>query len=170
MTPDEQNTYLSAEYAEANRYMDNARETLKRAGKQDEGQYGDAKYVRTACGTAYLGVLIAIEAWLILKGVEIPGRKKRKSIEFYEYSVAKLDKKMLSYLKSAYDAFHLAGYYHGDKSVDIIEGGFKAACYIIDKIKPENPVDVSETKADRRKRKWDNLLVSLAVTFTGSKF
>jgi Holliday junction resolvase RusA-like endonuclease len=137
MTQDEQNTYLSAEYAEANRYMDNAKETLKKAGKQDEGQYGDAKYVRVACGTAYLAVLIAVEAWLILKGVEIPGKNKRKSIEFYEYSVAKLDKKIPAYLKSAYDALHLAGYYRGDKSIKIIEGGFDAAYYIIDKIKPE---------------------------------
>jgi hypothetical protein len=45
MTRDEQNTYQSVEYAEACRYMDNAKETLKKAGKQDEGQYGDAKYV-----------------------------------------------------------------------------------------------------------------------------
>jgi hypothetical protein len=170
MTRDEQNIYLSTEYAEANRYMDNAKETLKKAGKQDEGQYNDAKYVRTACGTAYLGVLIAIEAWLSLKGVEIPGRKKRKSIEFYEYSVAKLDKKMLAYLKSAYNALHLDGYYHGDTSVDIIGAGFKAAYYIIDKIKPENPVDVPETKADKRKRVWNTMLVSVAATFMGNRF
>jgi len=35
MTIDEQNLYLSKEYAEAIRYMDNAKEVLKRAEKQD---------------------------------------------------------------------------------------------------------------------------------------
>jgi exonuclease VII small subunit len=34
MTPEEQNTFLSKEYAEAIRYMDNAKETLKRAEKR----------------------------------------------------------------------------------------------------------------------------------------
>jgi uncharacterized protein (UPF0332 family) len=165
MTNEEQETYRAAEHTEANRYMNNAKETLKKAEKQDDGYYKNKKYVRTACGTAYLGVLIAVEAWLILKGVEIPGKKKRKSIEFYEYSVAKLDKKMLAYMKSAYDALHLVGYYRGDTSVDIIEAGFKAAYDIIDKIKPENPVDVPETKANRRKRAWGNLMVSLTTMF-----
>jgi len=72
MTNDEQNLYMSKEYAEAMRYMDNAEETLKRAGKQDNGRYKDEKYVRSACGIAYLGVLAALDAWLTLKGIEIP--------------------------------------------------------------------------------------------------
>jgi hypothetical protein len=73
-------------------------------------------------------------------------------------------------LKNAYDILHLEGYYRGNTKIKTIDSGFESAYDIIDKIKPENPVDVSETKADMRKRKWDNLLVSLAVTFTGSKF
>jgi hypothetical protein len=170
MTTEEQETYRAAEYAEANRYMDNAKDTLRKAGKQDDGYYKDDKYVRTACGTAYLGILRALEAWLALKGVELPVKKKQKSIEYYEYAVAKIDKKMLSHLKTAYDVLHLEGYYRGVTRVKIIEVGFDVAYEIIDKIKPENPVDVAETKADRRKRAWDNLLVSLAVTFIGKRF
>jgi hypothetical protein len=170
MTLDEQNSYLSAEYAEANRYMDNAKETLKKAGKHDDGYYEDEKYVRSACGIAYLGVLRALEAWLILKGIVLPVKKKQKSIEYYEYTVAKLDKKLLSMLKSAYDALHLAGYYRGDTSVDTIKSGFKSAYDIIDKIKPEHSVEIPETRGDKAKRAWSNLLISVAATFMGNRF
>ena len=47
-------------YSEAIRYMDNAREYLKSA--QKEGKiYTDTKYVKTACGTAYSGVLVSCQ-------------------------------------------------------------------------------------------------------------
>ena len=38
-------------YSEATRYIDNAKEYLKNAQKEDN-IYQDTKYVRTACGTA----------------------------------------------------------------------------------------------------------------------
>jgi hypothetical protein len=81
MTREEQNAFLSAEHAEAMRYMDNAKETLKKAGK-DGPRYTDKKYVRTACGTAYNGVLIALDAWFKLKEVPELSQKKRKPIEY----------------------------------------------------------------------------------------
>ena len=165
MTPEEQNVYLSEQYSEAIRYMDNAKDTLKRAGKQDDGYYRDAKYVQTACGTAYLGVLRAVDAWLFIKGAQLPGKKKQKSIALYEYTVAKIDKKMLSSLKSAYNALHLAGYYHEETKVGTIGNGFEAAYEIIDKIKPENPVDVPETRGGKVKRMWNTMMISLAVMF-----
>jgi len=165
MTINEQNLYMSKEYTESIRYMDNAKDTLKRAEKQDNGYYKDEKYVRTACGTAYLGVLRAIDAWLFIKGVQLPGKKKQKSFALYEYTIAKMDKKMLSSLKSAYGVLHIAGYYHGITSVDIIKNGFDIADEIIEKIKPENPVEVAETGGDKAKRIWNRLLISLAVIF-----
>jgi hypothetical protein len=170
MTREEQDAVLSVEYAESIRYMDNAKETLKKAEKQDEGYYMDEKYVRTACGTAYLGVLRALDAWLTLKGVQLPDKKKRKTIEFYEYTVAKIDKKMLSRLKSAYNVLHLEGYYRGETSIRVIGGGFDAACYIIDKIKPENPVEVPETRGGKAKRAWNTFLISAAAMFMRSRF
>jgi hypothetical protein len=165
MTHDEQNLYMSAEYAETVRYMDNAEETLKRAEKQDDGWYKDAKYVRTACGMAYLGVLRALDAWLTLKGIEIPKKKKHTTIDFYLSNVAKLDKRMLDYLNTVVNILHLDGYYRKEKSVKIIESGFKAAYIIIGKIKPENPVDVPETRGDKVKRAWNKMMISLAVMF-----
>jgi len=165
MTLEEQNAFLSKEYKEAVRYMDNAEETLKRAGKQDDGHYDDEKYVRSACGIAYLGVLRALDAWLAMKGIEFSSKKKQKSIEFYEYTIARIDKKMLSLLKSAYGALHLAGYYHGATGIGTIKDGFDNAHRIIDKIKPENPVEVPETRGDKIKRAWNKMMISLAVTF-----
>jgi len=168
MTPEEQNAYMSAEYAESIRYMDNAKETLQKAGKLDDRHYKDEKYVKSACGIAYLGVLRAVDAWLVLKGVELLSGKKQKSIDLYEYTIAKIDKKMLSSLKSAYGALHLAGYYHGATKVSTIKDGFDTAYEIIDKIKPEHPVDTPETSGDMAKRVWNRMLTSLAVS-SGSR-
>ena len=167
MTRKEQDAFLSKEHAEAMRYMENAKETLKKAEKQDDGYYVDAKYVRSACGIAYLGVLLAVDAWLALKGVSLSGKKK--SIDLYEQTVAQMDKKMLARLKAAYGALHLSGYYHGATSVDIIGGGFKVAYEIIDKIKPENPVEVAETRGDKTTRIWNRMMISLAVMFMGNR-
>jgi hypothetical protein len=169
MTREELNTFLSKEYAESNRYMDNAKETLLKAGR-DGLNYTDRKYVRTACGTAYNGLLLAIDAWLAAKGVPEPGKKHRKSIGYYTDILARLDNKMLSHLKNAYDILHLSGYYDGITSVKAVESGFDAAYWIIDKIKPENPVEVPETKADRRRRMWKGMLISAAVMFMGNRY
>jgi len=165
MTKEEQNAFLSKEYSEAVRYMDNAEEILKRAGKRDDGQHRDEKYVRMACGTAYLGVLIALDAWLTLKGVKIPVKRKHTNINFYLTNVGGLDMKMLSHLNSAYNILHLDGYYRKETSIKSIEAGFDEAYYIIGKIKPENPVDIPETRGDRAKRIWNRMLIALAVMF-----
>jgi hypothetical protein len=168
MTREEQNAFLSKEYAEAIRYMDNAKETLKKAGRNGLN-YADKKYVRTACGTAYNGLLVALDAWLAAKGMPVPRKKQRKSIEYYTFNIAKLDKKVLSNLDVAYDVLHLSGYYDGILSVKVIEGGFDAAYEIIDRIKPETPVETPETRGNKAKRAWSNLLVAVAVMFMRNK-
>jgi uncharacterized protein (UPF0332 family) len=123
-------------YNEAIRYMDNARESLKSA--QKEGNiYRDPKYVRSACGTAYSGLLIALDGYCILKGIHTSNNKKvRKSIEYYQKNLAKQDKKMLDNLNMAYQILHLSGYYDGIQNVIVIKEGFSLANTIIEKIKP----------------------------------
>jgi hypothetical protein len=165
MTNDEQNLYLSKQYAEAMRYMDNAEETLKRAGKQDNRFYMDEKYVKSACGIAHLGVLVALDAWLTLKEVPDPGKKKRKSIGYYTDNIAKIDNKILSTLKAEYDILHLNGYYDGVCLIKAIKNGFDLAYEIIEKIKPEHPIDVPESRGDKIKRALNKMMISLAVTF-----
>jgi uncharacterized protein (UPF0332 family) len=134
MCPKEQQLIKQQSYSEAIRYMENARETLKKAGKVDH-YYKDRKYVKTACGTAYSGVLIALDAYLLLKGIE--KKKGRKSIEYYCEQVANFDKKMLRQLNSAYEILHIFGYYDGTLNARVIKTGFDEAYGIINKIKPE---------------------------------
>jgi hypothetical protein len=134
MSNEEQQKIQAKYYAEAIRYMDNAKETLKKAGK-DGSFYQDEKYVRTACGTAYNAVLKALDGYFYSRGVE--KRKGRKSIEYYHDNASKLDKKVLNYLNSAYEVLHLSGYYDGLLSVKVIQSGFHVAYEMIERIKPE---------------------------------
>jgi hypothetical protein len=116
-------------YAEAVRYMENAKETLQKARKEDD-RYADKKYVRSACGIAYNGALVALDAFLELKGVEIPKREKRKSIKFYTLHLAKLDRKLLNEVNDVYEILHLSGYYDGLQDAVVIKRVFDLAARI----------------------------------------
>jgi hypothetical protein len=129
----DQENYRQEYYNEALRYMQNAEEELKSAKKEGK-YYQDDKYVKTACGTAYNGVLKALDGLFLLRGFKKP--KNRRSIEFYRDHLAKFDKKMLNELNTAYNVLHLDGYYDGITSVKIIQGGFDVAYDIIERIKP----------------------------------
>jgi len=122
-------------YNEALRYMDNAKETLKQAGKEDD-YYNDEKYVKTACGTAFVGVLKALDCYFILK--EVPPVKKgsRKDRQYYEKALTEIDKKLLKYYETMYRVLHLQGYYEGETNFTIIQDGLKVGYQIIEKIKP----------------------------------
>ncbi len=133
MSREEQQELKKKNYLEAIRYMDNAKETLKKAGKEGR-YYNDKKYVRTACGIAYNGVLIALDAYLQLKGIE--KNKGRESIEYYCQNIGKVDKKLLNHLSNAYEILHLSGYYDGGTNATVVQEGFKEAYEIIEKIKP----------------------------------
>ena len=120
-------------YKEAMRYIENAEKDLKLAGKDDKF-YTDEKYVKTACGTAYSGALVALDHLFIIKN--IPLRRRRKSIDYYQKSLAQIDKKLLKHLNSAYRLLHLDGYYDGETDIKAIEAGFDNAISIIEAIKP----------------------------------
>jgi hypothetical protein len=134
MSIEEQHELKQKSYAEAMRYMDNAKEALQKAKKEGK-HYKDAKYVRTACGVAYSGVLLALDTYLILKEVALP-KKKRRSIEFYTGNIGKIDKKLLQCLNDVYDILHLSGYYDGILNAPVINEGLVNAYEIVNKIKP----------------------------------
>jgi len=116
---------------EALRYIDNAKETLKKAQKEN-GIYKDKKYVRSASGTAYLGAIIAIDEYLRKKeGLKF---KKPNSIEEYQYRLSKHNKKLNAILSQVYGQLHILGYYHGTDSVKIILDGIQSAEKIVDYI------------------------------------
>ena len=135
MSITEQESIKETYYNEAIRYMNNAKEYLKKTKKEDN-YYQDKKYVRTACGTAYSGFLIALDGFLVLKGIDKPTKKQRKSIEYYQSNITKMDKKMLLYLNNAHNILHLYGYYDGITDAIVIKRGFDTAYEIIEKIKP----------------------------------
>ncbi|MFA6924537.1 MAG: DUF5618 family protein [Bacteroidales bacterium] len=133
MSIKEQHEVRDKYYNEAIRYMSNAKETLKKAEKEDSF-YKDIKYVKTACGIAYNGILLALDGYLLLKGIE--KQKGRKSIEYYQSNITKIDRKLLYNLNDAYEILHLSGYYDGIRNEKIVKSGFEIAYTIINKIKP----------------------------------
>ncbi len=141
MTVQEQEHIRQKGYALAMRYIANAKDSLKKAGRNGI-YFKDSKYVSSASGIAYKGVLVALDTWLELKGIELPktkpSRKERgKTIDFYRENLAKLDKKLLQDLNMVYDILHLLGYYDGFLSVKVINEGFEIAGMIINRIKPK---------------------------------
>ena len=135
MSIQEQQKIKEKYYGEAMRYMDNAKEYLKSARKEGKF-YNDKKYVRTACGTAYNGVRVALDGFLMLKDIPKPKGKDRRSIEYYQENIGKIDRKMLNHVNNAYMILHLYGYYDGIEDVRVVNAGFDNAYTIINKIKP----------------------------------
>jgi len=122
---------------EALRYLQNAKEILRKAPIEDGG-YADIKPVQEACGTAYLAVLKAIDEYLIKKGVD--ERELPQSVDGYRDMIRKYamvhDGKLLKGFEKLYKALHIAGYYRGLlEDVDMVKDALKAAKEFIEKIK-----------------------------------
>ena len=128
-------------YQEAMRYIENARLQLALAGREDKF-YNDEKYVKSASGFAYSGMLKALDFLFDIKGV--PKRKGRKTIEYYKAILSGLDKKLSKHLNNGYEVLHLYGYYDGGSRVDSIEIGFDDAISIIDALKPYSGNGIEE--------------------------
>jgi hypothetical protein len=127
-------------YQEAMRYIENAEEMLVKAGK-DGKFYVDEKYVKSASGIAYSGLLKGLDFYFDYKGV--PKRKGRKTIEYYKSVLSQIDKKLLNYLNSGYELLHLYGYYDGGLKVQAIAAGFDDAISIIEALKPYSKSSVN---------------------------
>ena len=117
---------------EANRYLQNAKETIKKS-PVDYGRYQDPKYVSEAAGIGYLAALKAINGYLIVK----KGYSKKElptSIEAYRKEVKKIphNGKLLNALIDVYDILHIGAYYHELENTDVIKVGFKRVKEIID--------------------------------------
>jgi len=136
MSVQEQQELTKRYYSEALRYMENAKECLQKTSIE-YNRYKDSKYVKMACGTAYSGVLVALDGFFTLKGINKPTRSERKSIEYYQKNLGKIDRKMLGILNDTYQILHLSGYYDGIQNVEVVKVGFKNANALIEKIKPK---------------------------------
>ncbi len=122
---------------EAIRYLNNAKELLSKS--PIEGKvYTDVKYVKSACGVAYLAVLEAINEALLQKGYTKKGLPKK--VEEYEKALKKHisihNGKLQREFTMLYHGLHIAGYYRGDIfSVDAVKDYLKAAKEFIAKVK-----------------------------------
>ncbi|MBI4721463.1 MAG: DUF5618 family protein [Candidatus Stahlbacteria bacterium] len=119
---------------EAYRYYNNGLDRLKDA-KIEYKRYMDKKPVREASAIIYLASLVAIDGYLVSRGVE--RRALPRSIEGYWEALNKHmvhDGKIKSALDTAYENLHILGYYRGAISVKVIKEGTDSAKLIIDKI------------------------------------
>ena len=137
MSIEEKQHLKETTYTEAMRYMDNAVTLLKEKGQKDGNHYRDIKYVKMACGTAYSAALLALDAYLAIKGTTIEKKKhQRKSVDDYKRILSRIDRKALDEYIDTYNILHLSGYYDGINKVDIIWSGLESAQYIVNRIKP----------------------------------
>ena len=118
------------------RYITNAKEAVKKSPIEDN-RYVDEKYVKSACGVAYLGVLKAIDLYLLDKGLS--KKDLPKKVEEYRKALQKYatpyNGKLLRQFDDIYDELHIAGYYRGNlHSVDTVKGAIKTAKDFIVKI------------------------------------
>jgi uncharacterized protein (UPF0332 family) len=122
---------------EALRYLENAKAILKTAHIEDN-TYTDGKPVQEACGTAYLAVLKAIDAYLLKKGVE--EKELPQSVDGYREMLRRYlmihNGKLLKEFDKLYKLLHIAGYYRGLlEDVTVVKDALKAAKIFIEKIK-----------------------------------
>jgi len=121
---------------EALRYLNHAKEIL-RSAPVENGTYTDINPVREACGAAYLAVLIAIDRYLLKKGIN--RKDLPRSVDAYRRALQKHldvhDGRLLREFEALYEALHIAGYYRGNLYlVDMIKDALKAAKGFIDKV------------------------------------
>ena len=124
---------------EAMRYMENAKEILKQSPIEDR-RYKDDKYVKSACGIAYLAILKSIDSYLIKKG--LTRKEMPKSVDAYRKALQEHLKpyngKLLRQFEDIYDELHIAGYYRGNlHTVDAVKAALKTAEDFIKKVSPK---------------------------------
>lgn len=105
---------------EARRYLSNAREILSEKAKKDGIYYNDIKYVKLAGHAAYSGVLVALDG--LLGKIDT-----RKSVEWYQEKLGKVDRKALTAFNSVYKILHLSMAYDGIELVSVSKDGLKQA-------------------------------------------
>jgi len=121
---------------ESIRYLNNAKETLIKSPIEDN-RYANDKYVKSACGIAYLGVIKAIDELLLKKGLtpkELP-----KKVEEYEKALRKYaspyNGKLFKAFTDIYEELHIAGYHRGFlHRVDTVKAALKGAEEFIKKL------------------------------------
>ncbi len=121
---------------DATRYIANAKELLSKSAVED-GRYADKKYVKSACGVAYLGVLKAIDEFLLRKGVaekSLPKKVEEYAKALKQYASSR-DGKLMREFNGIYEELHIAGYYRRNlHRVDVVKAALRGAEEFIRKL------------------------------------
>jgi len=111
---------------DARRYIDNARTLLSEKAGKDGNFYQDKKYIRMAGNTMYNGILVALD---VLLGKKTKGRK---SVEWYQEQLGKIDRKALTHFNALYETLHLVLGYDGNLLVAVSRSAIKESYNFID--------------------------------------
>lgn len=127
-------------YREALRYYENARKRL-RDTRVLHNRYQDPKIVSEACGTCYLAVLLALDGYLLTRGVS-PAALPKTTTKYWASIKKRLahNGRIQDAFNTAWDNLHVGGYYRGFSGVGLVKEGFKNAKWILDtlsKVKPK---------------------------------
>lgn len=118
---------------QAKRYYANAEELFKEIPVEYDERYTDPKLVSKAAAIAYLAALLAIEAYLVEKGISKD--KLPNSIEAYRMMIKKNiphNGKLMAKLNNVYDYLHLGAYYRRQVGVEEIKLSRKSVKEIIE--------------------------------------
>ena len=117
--------------SEARRYVENAKQTLKKHGQLDTKSrlYMNDKYVRSAGNFLWYAMIIMMDAVFKVKSPHRP----HPDIIDYKTAVAQRDRKLLGHVIAAYDTMHISMGYDGNPSKAICDEGFRLANDIIDR-------------------------------------
>lgn len=118
-------------YKKSLRYYKNALQKLKEA-KVEYNRYQDLKPVREACGTAYLSVLLALDGYLLQRGLN--KEKLPTSFDAYQENLRRYlvhNGKIRNALANVYEILHIWGYYRGIGDPEVVKEGFEKAKIII---------------------------------------
>jgi hypothetical protein len=132
-------------YKEAMRYLDNAKDSLLKAGI-DGMFYKDEKYVKQAAGTAYAGIELSARWYLQLKGYKEPLTDKKEITK----GLSKFNKKAMDLFHECYEILHKDAYYGDIKGIDTIKSGMKYAKEFILLLEPYKNLLESEDAPKRR--------------------
>jgi len=115
---------------EAERYLQNARQTLSEKAGKEGNYYSDKKYVKIAGHTAWCGVIVALDGVLGVKTGLKP--KQRPEFKDYQEAISKIDKKLNRPLLNTYETLHKTLGYDGNLNYGVVQSGLKEAKCIID--------------------------------------
>jgi len=120
--------------AEARRYLANGRETIAKAGIDDDaGVYLDPKYVAEGAGIAYRAALLALDAYAAAYGYD---RRNLTSIEAYQALINQMSfrTQAIRLTKLAYQNLHILAYYQNGVGLMMVKEGLQAVKKLIDLI------------------------------------